>query len=180
MPILLKRLETISNEDVLLKVLYATSALVRNIPVGLNVLVQKGGLEVLERILQTHESKKLKLKVITFITDMITECENFRKEDKPNISKLYQSVLSAIKERNWCHYFWDLLEVEGHDSREKIIKSLDILKCLTRNLMHKSNLQVLRDEYRTLAENDPDNDGYFKSLEELFDKVLNYQTRREL
>lgn len=180
LPILLKRLETISNEDISLKVLYATSALVRNIPVGLTVFIEKGGLEVLEQILSMHESTKLKVKVVTFIYDMITESENYKNEERPNISKLYNDVLSSIKERNWCQYFWDLLDVNGHDSKEKIIKSLDILKCSTKNLIYKSHLLKLRDEYRILAENDKDDDGYFSSLQELFDKVFNFQTRVEL
>ncbi|CAD5121485.1 DgyrCDS9990 [Dimorphilus gyrociliatus] len=171
--VLIRRLAIITDEDVSIKILYATSALVRNIPVGLHTFIQHGGLDELEKILQRPGLIKLKIKILTFITDMMTECENSKHLERETAKKIYNKVLTSLSERNWCENSWSLLQVDEHDSREKVVKSLVAMNCKTNDLMHRSNLKVLRDEYRVLAANDIDGDGYFESLAELFDKVLN-------
>jgi len=114
--------------DISTKAFSALSAIIRNFPEAQNALLRQSGLGVLINIFDKNEIiyDKLKLKILTLISDLIIERESVSDiQDEASEMRLKQyndidtrlSLKSQILEHGWCRVFNKVLVLPGFDSQ---------------------------------------------------------------
>ena len=112
------------------KAFSALSAIMRNFPEAQNTLLRQGGLGVLVKLFNNEEKsyEKLKVKILTLISDLLVERETvaasedetslMRKSQFNDIDKKF-SLESQILEHGWCSVFSKTLVLPRSDRQAK-------------------------------------------------------------
>jgi len=114
--------------DISTKAFSALSAIIRNFPEAQNALLRQNGLGVLINIFDKKEKiyDKLKLKILTLISDLLIEREAVTDlEDEASKMRLQQfndietrlSLNSQIVDHGWCQVFNKVLILPGFESQ---------------------------------------------------------------
>ena len=112
------------------KAFSALSAIIRNFPEAQNTLLRQGGLGVLVKLFDNEEKsyEKLKIKILTLISDLLIERETASAtEDETSLKRKSQfndidekfSLQSQIREQGWCGVFSKTLILPRNDRQAK-------------------------------------------------------------
>ena len=112
------------------KAFSALSAIIRNFPEAQNSLLRQGGLGVLVKLFDNEEKsyEKLKIKILTLISDLLIERETVSAtEDETSLKRKSQfndidekfSLQSQIREQGWCGVFSKTLILPRNDRQAK-------------------------------------------------------------
>ena len=112
------------------KAFSALSAIIRNFPEAQNSLLRQGGLGVLVKLFDNEEKsyEKLKIKILTLISDLLIERETVSAtEDETSLKRKSQfndidekfSLQSQIREQGWCGVFSKTLVLPRNDRQAK-------------------------------------------------------------
>ena len=112
------------------KAFSALSAILRNFPEAQNTLLRQGGLGVLVKLFSIEEKsyEKLKIKILTLISDLLVEREAVSTaEDEASVSRKSQfneidpriSLDSQIRDQGWCGVFSRTLVLPKNDRQAK-------------------------------------------------------------
>ena len=112
------------------KAFSALSAIIRNFPEAQNTLLRQGGLGVLVKLFDNEEKsyEKLKIKILTLISDLLIERETVSAtEDETSLKRKSQfndidekfSLQSQIREQGWCGVFSKTLVLPRNDRQAK-------------------------------------------------------------
>ena len=112
------------------KAFSALSAIIRNFPEAQNTLLRQGGLGVLVKLFDNEEKsyEKLKIKILTLISDLLIERETVSAtEDETSLKRKSQfndidekfSLQSQIREQGWCGVFSKTLILPRNDRQAK-------------------------------------------------------------
>ena len=127
----LLRMTTLDRDpSVSTKAFSALSAIIRNFPEAQNTLLRQGGLGVLVKLFNNEEKsyEKLKIKILTLISDLLIERETvIDSEDETTIRRKSQykeidekfSLKSQIREHGWCSVFSKTLVLPRNDRQDK-------------------------------------------------------------
>ena len=127
----LLRMTTLDRDpSVSTKAFSALSAIIRNFPEAQNTLLRQGGLGVLVKLFNNEEKsyEKLKIKILTLISDLLIERETvIDSEDETTIRRKSQykeidekfSLKSQIREHGWCSVFSKTLVLPRNDRQAK-------------------------------------------------------------
>ena len=127
----LLRMTTLDRDpSVSTKAFSALSAIIRNFPEAQNTLLRQGGLGVLVKLFNNEEKsyEKLKIKILTLISDLLIERETVSdSEDETSIRRKSQyedidekfSLNSQIREHGWCSVFSKTLVLPRNDRQAK-------------------------------------------------------------
>merc|ERR1719480_600279 len=128
---MLLRMTTLDRDpSVSTKAFSALSAIIRNFPEAQNTLLRQGGLGVLVKLFNNEEKsyEKLKIKILTLISDLLIERETvIDSEDEKSIKRKSQyddidekfSLNSQIREHGWCSVFSKTLVLPRNDRQAK-------------------------------------------------------------
>nr|XP_056712398.1 nucleotide exchange factor SIL1 [Euleptes europaea] len=161
------------------KALFALSSMLRNFPYAQQQFLRLGGLQILRDLCTEKGMETLHVRIVTLLYDLIIEKlllkESEGQDDhmEERTQQYHQvNLVPAIVEQGWCTIISNLLKRPQHDTREKVLKTVDVLLAFCRenykgdhNLNH--TLSLLRQEYEELAaeeQKEGDGDGYFKEL----------------
>ena len=127
----LLRMTTLDRDpSVSTKAFSALSAIIRNFPEAQNTLLRQGGLGVLVKMFDSEEKsyEKLKIKILTLISDLLIERETVSDvEDESSIRRKSQyndidqkfSLKSQIREHGWCGVLSKTLVLPRNDRQAK-------------------------------------------------------------
>ena len=127
----LLRMTTLDRDpSVSTKAFSALSAIIRNFPEAQNTLLRQGGLGVLVKLFNNEDKsyEKLKIKILTLISDLLIERETVSdSEDETSIRRKSQyedidekfSLNSQIREHGWCSVFSKTLVLPRNDRQAK-------------------------------------------------------------
>ncbi|XP_067852611.1 nucleotide exchange factor SIL1 isoform X2 [Heptranchias perlo] len=161
------------------KALFAFSSMLRHFPFAQQQFLKLGGLQVLGQLFQAKGMESLRIRVMTLLYDMIME-KKLVQEAQDNSaqhkekSRQYDEVnlLPPMLEQNWCMLVPKLLPSTEHDTREKVLKTMNLMMSSCRDEYRSvqglsSSLNMLRSEYEELAaeeQREGEQDGYFLGL----------------
>ncbi|XP_030841956.1 nucleotide exchange factor SIL1 [Strongylocentrotus purpuratus] len=186
---LLRLLTRSSSINVKRRALYGLSSLIRFFPHAQRKFLELGGLSVLSGLMRETKSDYLpiQIKSVTLVHDLLVEQRNaleldmtdtdeVAKERKLQYEKIH--LVPMVIEGGWCDAVPILLSVPDHDTREKILFSLNTLRLFcdySSNVDLQSRLETLRKEYGKLAEEESlngDGDDFFHSLHSTVDGII--------
>ena len=104
--------------------------MIRNFPEAQNTLLRQGGLGVLVKLFDKEEKsyEKLKIKILTLISDLLIERETVSAtEDETSLKRKSQfndidetfSLHSQIRAQGWCGVFSNTLVLPRNDRQAK-------------------------------------------------------------
>lgn len=167
---LIRMLSVESSIEIRARVLTALSSLIRNFPYAQLKFLELGGLDSLSQLLrQPMLIEKLCIKAVTLVNDLIVE--QLSTLDDGDISAVLRSeklnqysripLLESVVEQGWCHLVPSLLGVANHDSKEKVLNVMWILKdkCQADFFHALPQLQILQKKYKQLSLMEIEEDG---------------------
>ncbi|KAL1498262.1 hypothetical protein ABEB36_009087 [Hypothenemus hampei] len=179
---LLRILNLEKNENIKKSALTALSCTLRTFPYAQNQFFTIGGLKIFTELFKS-ESVKLKLKIVTLLSDLIVErqknTDHFENHELVDIeSEFYQL--------GWCQYLSELLsdlmiiDLSDFDSIEKCLVAMKtVSKC--KHSFNKKDLLNLQHQYQVLfTRNNIEGENYYKYLMELIVEILNETSKDEL
>uniref|UniRef100_UPI00398EC62D nucleotide exchange factor SIL1 isoform X3 n=1 Tax=Pristiophorus japonicus TaxID=55135 RepID=UPI00398EC62D len=157
------------------KALFAVSSMLRHFPFAQQQFLKLGGLQVLGQLFQAKGMESLHIRVMTLLYDMILEKELIQEaQDNSEKCRQYDEVnlLPSMLEQDWCMVVPKLLTSTDHDTREKVMKTMNLMMSSCRREYQtlqglSSLLNMLRSEYEELAveeQSEGEQDGYFLGL----------------
>ncbi|XP_060528396.1 nucleotide exchange factor SIL1 isoform X2 [Cylas formicarius] len=171
--ILLKTLNLEPSPQIKHSTITALSCLLRTFPYAQNSFLENGGLKLFSNIFQSNSLElniKLKLKLATLISDLLSE----REFDEDNF-KGHTAVDLAdhLRKLNWCENLNKLLQdliqvdIEDHDAIEKCLVAMGLLgeKCIDK--YNQDIIVGLYKRYNSLINETEDDASYFKELRDL-------------
>uniref|UniRef100_A0A8C7E0U5 Nucleotide exchange factor SIL1 n=1 Tax=Naja naja TaxID=35670 RepID=A0A8C7E0U5_NAJNA len=162
------------------KALFALSSMLRHFPYAQQQFLRLGGLQVLRNLCTEKGMEILYIRTVTLLYDLVEKRKEkkvqltLEKDEAHGKTQQYSQVnlMPAIVEQGWCTIISNLLRAPEHDSREKVLKTVNVLLSFCKDtyagdpaLNHA--LSRLRQEYEELAEEERkegEEDGYFKEL----------------
>ncbi|XP_051870274.1 nucleotide exchange factor SIL1 [Pristis pectinata] len=161
------------------KALFALASILRHFPFAQQQFLKLGGLQVLRQLFQARGTESLHVRVMTLLYDMVME-KKLIQEDKDSSAqhkekcRQYDEVnlLPPMLEQGWCVLVPKLLTSAEHDTREKVLKTMNLMMAACRDEYQAlqdltASLIMLRSEYENLAaeeQREGDQDGYFLGL----------------
>ncbi|KAJ7341531.1 hypothetical protein JRQ81_005739 [Phrynocephalus forsythii] len=157
------------------KALFALSSMLRNFPYAQKQFLKLGGLQVLRDLCTGNGMAALHVRIVTLLYDLIVE--KLLQTDSDQIHERLEqykqvNLIPAVVEQGWCAIVPGLLKAPEHDTREKVLKTVQVLLAFCRDsyaedrdLIH--TLRLLRQEYEELAADEQkggEENGYFKEL----------------
>ncbi|XP_029797866.1 nucleotide exchange factor SIL1 isoform X2 [Suricata suricatta] len=150
------------------------------LPAKKKQFLKLGGLQVLRSLVQVKGTEVLAVRVVTLLYDLVTEKmfaeeeAELTQETSPEKLQQYRQVhlLPGLREQGWCEITAHLLALPEHDSREKVLQTLNALLATCRDRYRQdpqlsSTLANLQAEYQALATlelQDGEDEGYFREL----------------
>lgn len=167
----LQRLITIVSTDSSLsvrkKALYAVSALMRHFPYAQKRFLSLGGLSVLAQLFTQPHTEKMRVQIITLLTDLNTEKihsrANLQQGNSLQKEKLRQynelDILTNMVETGWCNKVKSLLQLQDYDTQEKVLATMNQIADVCRSSFKSvdSQLKQLESKYHHLCEEDKAN-----------------------
>ncbi|XP_041476573.1 nucleotide exchange factor SIL1-like [Lytechinus variegatus] len=178
------------------RALYGLSSLIRLFPFAQRKFIELGGLSVLSGLMREtsdylplldNSVHLIQVKSVTLVHDLLVEQRNafyLETSDADEVAKERKSqyekvnLVANLIDGGWCNAVPMLLDEPDHDSREKILLSLNTFQSFcdySTNLDLHHRLETLRKEYSALAGEETrtgDGDDYFHSLHSSVDGLL--------
>ncbi|XP_020370074.1 nucleotide exchange factor SIL1 isoform X2 [Rhincodon typus] len=161
------------------KALFALSSLLRHFPFAQQQFLKLGGLQVLGQLFQAKGMESLRIRIMTLLYDMVMEKKLIQETEDNSVQhqekcRQYDEVnlLSPMLEQDWCTLVPKLLTSTEHDTREKVLRTMNLMIASCRSEYQaiqglSSLLDMLRLEYEELAaeeQKEDETDGYFLGL----------------
>ncbi|XP_078406684.1 nucleotide exchange factor SIL1 [Cetorhinus maximus] len=161
------------------KALFAVSSMLRHFPFAQQQFLKLGGLQVLGQLFQAKGMESLHIRVMTLLYDMVLEKKLIQEAQDNSVQhqekcRQYDVVnlLPPMLEQDWCMLVPKLLTSTEHDTREKVLRTMNLMISSCRNEYQAmqgliSLLNTLRSEYEELAaeeQREGEQDGYFQGL----------------
>lgn len=161
------------------KALFALSSMLRHFPYAQQQFLKLGGLQVLRNLCTEKGMEALHVRIVTLLYDLVVEKLLLKElhDDSDQIKEKTQqynqvNLVPAIVEQGWCTIISNLLGLPEHDTREKVLKTVQVLLDFCSDSYkedhHLNNeLNLLRQEYEELAaeeQKEGDEGGYFKEI----------------
>ncbi|XP_050310533.1 nucleotide exchange factor SIL1 [Anthonomus grandis grandis] len=175
--VLLKLLSLDPNEVVKNSALTALSCTLRTFPYAQNKFIEGGGLTVLTNLFGTA-SLKLQVKIVTFLTDLITE----RQQDIENFEQHQLiDVESALVRLGWCenmNLMLQDLDLDDFDSVEKVLLGMKGLSGKCQGFYDKDVLERVRRWFQLLIDGREEDDAeYLGYLVKLVSELIGNKDR---
>uniref|UniRef100_H3AMA3 Nucleotide exchange factor SIL1 n=1 Tax=Latimeria chalumnae TaxID=7897 RepID=H3AMA3_LATCH len=169
------------------KALYAVSSMLRHFPYAQQHFLRLGGLQALGQLFQIKRTESLCVRAMTLLYDLLMEkilLQNIEEPNEQMREKIRQynqvNLLPAMLEQDWCILISKLLLLPEHDTREKVLKTMNITMASCREKYEKAHglnitLSTLKSEYEELAaaeEREGEKDGYFKELLNFINRTI--------
>lgn len=179
---ILQRLITILSTDMSMivrkKALYAVSALIRHFPYAQKRFLALGGLSVFSQLFTQPYTEKMRIQVITLLTDLNREKRdswlNFQHGDTQQKEKLRQyneiDILEMMVETGWCEKVTSLLELQDYDTQEKVLATMNEFAAVCRPSFKliAPQLKRLETKYDNLCEEDKNANNSDDDVDEFF------------
>ncbi|XP_038651259.1 nucleotide exchange factor SIL1 isoform X1 [Scyliorhinus canicula] len=161
------------------KALFGFSSMLRHFPFAQQQFLKLGGLQVLGQLFQAKEMESLRIRVMTLLYDMVMEkklIQEVHDWSTRHQEKCHQydqvNLLPSMLEQDWCMLVPQLLMSTEHDTREKVLRTMNLMISSCRSEYQamqglSSLLNMLRSEYEELAaeeQREGEQDGYFLGL----------------
>ncbi|XP_060693007.1 nucleotide exchange factor SIL1 isoform X3 [Hemiscyllium ocellatum] len=162
-----------------LKALFAFSSLLRHFPFAQQQFLKLGGLQILGQLFQAKGMESLRLRIMTLLYDMVMEkklIQGTQDDSVQHQEKCRQydelNLLPLMLEQDWCTMVPKLLTSSEHDTREKVLRTMNLMISSCRSEYQaiqglSSLLDMLQSEYEGLAaeeQKEGETDGYFLGL----------------
>ncbi|XP_043924944.1 nucleotide exchange factor SIL1 [Protopterus annectens] len=169
------------------KALFALSSILRHFPYAQEKFLKMGGLQILGQLFQTKGMEQLRVRAVTLLYDLLMEkmllhsTEADSKQMKEKISQYNQvNLLPVMLEQGWCTLISHLLTAPEHDTREKVLKTVDIIALSCKEEFNKdpvfnTTMFRLKSEYETLAtaeHNAGEEDTYFMEILSTIENIM--------
>ncbi|XP_005093247.1 nucleotide exchange factor SIL1 [Aplysia californica] len=194
---LMQQLVTILSVDTSLQVrkksLFALSTLIRQFPFAQKRFLDIGGLQALADLFVAAKEEKLKIKIVTLLTDLLVEydfnIQHIQADDSVQSQRSMQykeiELRKTMSSSGWCSLMTSLLQsLSGHDSVEKLITAMSALAntCKQDFSPARSHLQSLLSQYRQLAQEEKDEgqDDFFTSIYSSLENLVGQIVRDDL
>ncbi|XP_060693006.1 nucleotide exchange factor SIL1 isoform X2 [Hemiscyllium ocellatum] len=161
------------------KALFAFSSLLRHFPFAQQQFLKLGGLQILGQLFQAKGMESLRLRIMTLLYDMVMEkklIQGTQDDSVQHQEKCRQydelNLLPLMLEQDWCTMVPKLLTSSEHDTREKVLRTMNLMISSCRSEYQaiqglSSLLDMLQSEYEGLAaeeQKEGETDGYFLGL----------------
>ncbi|XP_078087370.1 nucleotide exchange factor SIL1 isoform X2 [Mustelus asterias] len=161
------------------KALFAFSSMLRHFPFAQQQFLKLGGLQVLGQLFQAKGMESLRIRIMTLLYDMVMEkklIQEVQDGSAQHQEKCHQyekvNLLPPMLEQDWCILVPKLLTSTDHDTREKVLRTMNLMISSCKNEYQamqglSSLLNMLRSEYEELAaeeQGEGEQDGYFLGL----------------
>lgn len=169
------------------KSLFAVSSMLRHFPYAQEKFLKMGGLQILGQLFQTNGMELLRVRAVTLLYDLLMEkmllqsTEDDSKQMKEKISQYNQvNLLPVMLEQGWCTLISHLLTAPEHDTREKVLKTVDIIAPSCRNEYNEdpvfnTTMFHLKSEYKALATAEQsvgEEDAYFTEIVNTIENIM--------
>ncbi|XP_067899361.1 nucleotide exchange factor SIL1 [Heterodontus francisci] len=161
------------------KALFACSSMLRHFPFAQQQFLKLGGLQVLGQLFQAKGMESLRIRIMTLLYDMVMEkklIQEAQDNSAEHKEKCHQydevNLLPPMLEQRWCMLVPQLLTSTEHDTREKVLRTMNLMISSCRSEYQamqglSSLLNMLQSEYEELAAEEQrggEQDGYFLGL----------------
>ncbi|OQR69156.1 nucleotide exchange factor SIL1-like [Tropilaelaps mercedesae] len=161
---------------------FSLSSLLRQFPKAQKSFLHEGGADVLSKVFSKAEaSQKLKMKIVTLLSDLIVERNQAMQNQQDNsLKRSYSEVdlMPSVIKAGFCEKIPRLLNSRNEDVREKVLNALHVLvnHCKLDKLV--PHLESLRSHYhfRMHEESLSVPDEYFEGLFKLADDLVKHIT----
>nr|XP_033783542.1 nucleotide exchange factor SIL1 isoform X2 [Geotrypetes seraphini] len=169
------------------KALFALSSMLRHFPYAQQQFLKHGGLQILRSFFREKGTEVLCIRVVTLLYDMIIEKELLQDSEgnneqmKEKIEQYKQvPLVPVLMEQGWCKIISDLLFLPEHDTREKVLKAVNLLLAFCKEQYRgdqklNATLTTLRGEYEELVTEEQkaeEKDSYFRELLSSVNEIL--------
>ncbi|CAF1525871.1 unnamed protein product [Rotaria sp. Silwood1] len=156
---LLRLLNTESDDNIILRLLFTLSTLLRSFPLGQKNFLEHGGAELMIKILDhTNQNNKIAVRALTLMYDLIIEKDQAMDNKKEAYKNIH--ILNQLVDYGWCSRIstrLTLFDIDNFDHIEKTIHAMiPFINICHQDFIHL--IPILDKLYKIYTKNNLNND----------------------